>query len=274
VGLASRWMVATLFAFDEEGDRVFARVLLLSFSAGLSGVSVPTPNPAVPSAALPSSSAPLTQPRNPRADAALNTLSGFVVKQSHPEALRVALEAYYNFRSAQPEQVRKPYLYYIDYGLDNRTPRGYVFDMEKLRLIDGPFVVAHGRGSSTAKNGVPSRFSNRPGSATTSLGLYVAQETYAFSGKSGGRRYNSIGLRLKGVSGRFNSTARARGIVVHGAPYVTASGSGRSEGCPAMEQARARRLIPMIANGGLVFHFSPRDTEWLNQDPWLQSDAM
>lgn len=255
---------------------MFARVLLLSLGAGLSGVAITTPQPTVPSAPTPRSNlaAPVTLPaarRNPLADAALSTLSEFVVKQSHEDALRMALEAYFNFRSAHPEKVRKPYLYYIDYGLDNRTPRGYVFDMEKLKLVEGPFVVAHGRGSSTSKNGVPVRFSNRPGSATTSLGLYVAQETYSFSGKSGGRRYTSIGLRMAGVSGRFNSKARARGIVVHGAPYVTPSGSGRSEGCPAMEQSRARRLIPLIANGGLVFHFSPRDSEWLNGDPWLPS---
>jgi len=73
---------------------------------------------------------------------------------------------------------------------------------------------------------------------------------------------------MKGVSGRFNSTARERGVVVHGAPYVTPSGAGRSEGCPAMEQSRARRLIPMIANGGLVFLFSPNDGNWLANDPW------
>jgi hypothetical protein len=205
---------------------------------------------------------------SPSVDAALTTLSSHVARQSHPQALKLAIQAYYNFRSAHPEQVRKPYLYFVDYGLNNQTPRGYVFDMAQLKLIDGPFVVAHGRGSSKGKNGVPTRFSNTPGSYSTSLGLYVAEETYNFSGKSGGQRYTSIGLRLDGVSGRFNSTARDRGVVVHGAPYVTPSGSGRSEGCPAMEQARARRLIPMIANGGLVFLFSPQDSRWMQNDPW------
>ena len=110
-----------------------------------------------------------------------------------------------------------------------------------------------------------------PGSASTSLGLYIAGETYDFTGKSGGVRYSSIGLRMDGVSGRWNSNARARGVVVHGAPYVTASGSGRSEGCPAMEQFRARRLIPMIANGGMIFLFSPRDLTWMRQDPWASA---
>ena len=57
-------------------------------------------------------------------------------------------------------------------------------------------------------------------------------------------------------------------MVVHGAPYVTATRAGRSEGCPAVDPARARRLIPKIANGGLVFLFSPRDRGWMSSDPW------
>ncbi|MDQ3309496.1 MAG: murein L,D-transpeptidase catalytic domain family protein, partial [Gemmatimonadota bacterium] len=70
------------------------------------------------------------------------------------------------------------------------------------------------------------------------------------------------------VSGKYNSAARARGVVVHGAPYVTAALAGRSEGCPAVEQARARKLIPQIANGGMVFLFSPLDRTWMVEDRW------
>ncbi len=214
-----------------------------------------------------------TGPRMLRVEAALDALGRHVRRQSHPDALRLALQAYYNFRAAHPEQVRKPYLYFVDYGLDSRTPRGYVFDMQALRLIDGPFPVAHGRGSTRGREGVPTRFSNTKDSAASSLGLYLAQETYAFRGTSGGRRYQSVGLRLKGLSGRFNSAARARGIVVHGAPYVTPQQAGRSEGCPAMEESRAQRLLPRISNGGLVFLFSPRDATWMREDPWSRGKA-
>lgn len=203
---------------------------------------------------------------------ALTELSAHVVKQSDPDALRSAVTAYYAFKAAHPEQIKKPYLYYIDYGLSGRTPRGYVFDMEKLDLVEGPFTVAHGRGSG-AKNAIPMSFSNRPGSAATSLGLYVTQETYGFSGKAGGVRYSSIGLRMSGQSGRYNSNARSRGVVVHGAPYVTAAGTGRSEGCPAMEQSRARRLLPMLAHGSVVFQFSPNDASWLRNDPWVHPNS-
>jgi hypothetical protein len=203
---------------------------------------------------------------------ALDVLGKSVRRQSDPSALRMAFQAYYNYKAANPEKVKKPYLYYVDYGLGHTTPRGYVFDMETLKVVDGPFTVAHGRGSASPSDTKPVRFSNRQGSNATSLGLYLAQETYGFSGKAGGRRYTSVGLRLQGLSGRYNSAARARGVVAHGAPYVTATRAGRSEGCPAMEQGRARELLPKISRGGLVFLFSPLDKTWMRSDPWASRD--
>jgi hypothetical protein len=205
--------------------------------------------------------------RGAQVQGALAALSGQVREQSHPDALKLAFEAYYNFKAAHPEKVRKPYLYFVDYGLDSHTPRGYVFDMNALRVVDGPFTVAHGRGSGS-KDGVPTKFSNREGSATSSLGLFVGGESYAFTGHTGGKAYRSVGLRLDGVSGEFNDQARRRRVVVHGAPYVTASKAGRSEGCPAMEPARAKSLIPKISRGGMIFLFSPVDHEWMAEDPW------
>jgi hypothetical protein len=205
-------------------------------------------------------------------EAALRALASAVSRMSHPDALRSAFRAYFSHRAAHPDEVRKPYFYYVDMGLGNATPRGYVFDMDDLSVIDGPFTVAHGRGSSKARNGVPTSFSNRPGSYASSLGLYLAQETYTFSGTAGGKRYTSVGLRMRGESDEFNDAARARGIVAHGAPYVTAREAGRSEGCPAMEQDRARRLLPMLANGGVVFIYSPNDDRWLARDPWINAD--
>jgi hypothetical protein len=208
-----------------------------------------------------------------RTRAALTALRSRVRRQSDPDALRLAFRAYYNYKAAHPEDVRKPYLYYVDYGLDARTPRGYVFDMDELRVVDGPFNVAHGRGSAPDRAGVPRRFSNRRGSNATSLGLFLAQETYSFSGSNNGSRYRSIGLRLSGLSGAFNSTARQRGVVVHGAPYVTRLRAGRSEGCPALEQSRASWLLPRLANGSLVFLFSPLDRNWMRRDPWVGAEG-
>lgn len=199
---------------------------------------------------------------------ALEAFTGAVRPLSRPEALSSAFKSYFAFKAAHPTEVRKPFLYFVDYGQPATAPRGYVFDMESMRIVDGPFMVAHGRGSAPTATGIPTRFSNASGSNSTSLGLYVAKSTYDFRGKSAGRVYRSVGLRLEGVSDGFNDNALARGVVAHGAPYVTASKAGRSEGCPAIEPERAERLLPKLANGGMVFLFAP-DENWLARDPWV-----
>jgi hypothetical protein len=202
------------------------------------------------------------------AEVAVNALASLVRPLSHPNALQDAFKSYFAYKAEHPEDVKKPYLYFVDYGLASTEPRGYVFDMESLKIVDGPFTVAHGRGSSTTQYGVPTRFSNASNSHATSLGLYVAEATYGFSGHAAGRAYSALGMRLKGVSEGFNDNAFARRVVAHGAPYVTSSKAGRSEGCPAMEPDRAQRLLPKLANGGLVFLFAP-DESWMSKDPWV-----
>lgn len=207
-----------------------------------------------------------------RVDSAIAALAPAVRTQSHPRALEDAVRSYFAFRAAHPEAATKPYLYFVDYGLPSTTPRGYVFDMAARQVVEGPFTVAHGRGSSESQTGVPMRFSNAFGSAATSLGLYVAQELYPFRGHAGGQAYNSLGMRLEGVSEGYNDLARLRRVVAHGAPYVTDAKAGRSEGCPALEPSRAERLLPKLANGGLVFLFAP-DARWMAGDPWITERA-
>jgi hypothetical protein len=207
-----------------------------------------------------------------KSGAAVRAFTAAVRPLSHPKALETAFRSYFAYMAAHPNEVRKPLLYFVDYGLPSTEPRGYIFDMRALTILEGPFAVAHGRGSSQAQYGVPSRFSNAPGSAATSLGLYLAENTYDFHGHTGGRSYSSVGLRLKGVSENFNDNALARGVVAHGAPYVTAGRAGRSEGCPAMEQERARRVLPELAHGGMVFLFAPNQ-EWMADDPWVVASA-
>ncbi len=203
---------------------------------------------------------------------ALGAFQNVVRPLSHSRALSDAFNSYFAYKAAHPDQVRKPFLYFVDYGLPSSSPRGYVFDMNSLKIIDGPFMVAHGRGSAGTRDGIPTRFSNVPNSYATSLGLYLAQETYGFSGKAGGRRYKSIGLKLEGVSEGYNDNARARKVVAHGAPYVTNTRAGRSEGCPAIEQSRARELLPILANGAMVFLFAPNE-QWMESDPWVTASA-
>src|SRR5947209_5767348 len=193
-------------------------------------------------------------------DSALHAFSSAVRPLSHPKALELAFTSYFNYVNSHPSEVRKPYLYFVDYGLPSTEPRGYVFDMKSMSVVEGPFTVAHGRGSSPSRYGIPTRFSNGFGSAMTSLGLYVAQELYRFTGHTAGSTYSSVSLRLQGVTHGYNDNARSRGVVAHGAPYVSPTKAGRSEGCPAMEQSRAQRVLPELANGGMVYLFSPNSS--------------
>ena len=202
------------------------------------------------------------------ASRALTAFSSMIHSLSTPRALESAVKSYFAFKTAHPDAVKKPLLYFVDYGLPSTKPRGYVLDMNSLKIVEGPFTVAHGRGSSTSQYGTPTRFSNAFGSAATSLGLYVTKALYAFTGHSGGQSYSSIGLRLMGVSTGFNDNALARGVVAHGAPYVTSDKAGRSQGCPAMEPGRAKELLPKLADGAMVYLFAP-DQNWMSRDPWL-----
>lgn len=222
---------------------------------------------------------PATTPTTATADSAigvgptsraLTAFSSMVHSLSSPKALESAVKSYFAFKSAHPDEVKKPLLYFVDYGLPSTKPRGYVLDMNALKVVEGPFTVAHGRGSATSQYGTPTRFSNAFGSAATSLGLYVTKALYAFTGHSAGHTYSSIGLRLMGVSTGFNDNALARGVVAHGAPYVTSDKAGRSQGCPAMEPARAKELLPRLADGAMVYLFAP-DQNWMSRDPWLSA---
>src|SRR5205809_684356 len=80
----------------------------------------------------PASAAKTAEVGNPvaaKTKAALAALSALVRPLSHSQALEDAFRSYFAFKNAHPEQVRKPFLYFVDYGLSSTTPRGYVFNM-------------------------------------------------------------------------------------------------------------------------------------------------
>ena len=112
--------------------------------------------------------------RSPEVEAgtehAVAALASKVGQLSHPNALTDAFESYFAFKAAHANEVRKPYLYFVDYGLPSTTPRGYVFDMNALEIVDGPFMVAHGRGSAANAKGIPTRFSNAFGTRPLTIG--------------------------------------------------------------------------------------------------------
>lgn len=159
-----------------------------------------------------------------------------------------------------------PTLTLIDYSLPSASPRLWVFDLRSGQLLFKE-LVAHGRNSGDA---AATRFSDVSGSRQSSLGLFRTADVYV--------GHNGYSLRLDGLEPGFNSQARARAIVMHGAKYVdpavaSANGRvGRSWGCPALREAIARQVIDTVRGGGVIFSYYP-DPAWLATSKYLHCAA-
>jgi hypothetical protein len=155
-----------------------------------------------------------------------------------------------------------PTLTLIDYSLPSTDPRLWVFDMRTGRILFNE-LVAHGR--NTGDN-MATHFSDAMESRESSIGLFRTADTYV--------GHNGYSLRLDGLEPGFNSHARERAIVMHGAPYVNAEVAkahgrlGRSWGCPALREAVARQVIDTVRGGGVVFSYYP-DQTWLKTSKFL-----
>jgi len=178
------------------------------------------------------------------------------------QALDLALQGYKKLQNEGTVQNSR-YLTIVDLSQSSRNKRFYLLDMENMKLVVHTFV-AHGKNSGLdeAKN-----FSNRPNSEASSLGFYITKTTY--SGKHG------LSLKLSGLEEGFNNNAEARGIVVHGAPYVNASRvnsgyMGRSQGCPALPENEFASVIKLIKDGSVLFIYNP-DSNYLEHSSILNS---
>jgi len=70
-----------------------------------------------------------------------------------------------------------------------------------------------------------------------------------------GRLTNAPTLRIEGLS-RTNNAARRRGIVFHGATYISRGRVGRSHGCFATDPAVNAKIIRKIKNGTFVYAYA------------------
>lgn len=157
-------------------------------------------------------------------------------------------EALEKIKYHSPKSLKRPYLFLVDFTQHSRKERGYLIST-KTGAVVKTYHTAHGIGSDDGR-GNAVRFSNRDSSHMSSLGLYVAAETY--SGKHG------LSLRMDGKESS-NSNARSRAIVIHGADYMRntfvkkVGRSGRSHGCPAVDDRLSKDLISKLKGGGAVY---------------------
>jgi hypothetical protein len=148
-------------------------------------------------------------------------------------------------------KIKNETLTVIDFSLSSSVERLWVLDMVTNKVVFNT-VVAHGKNTGGE---FATKFSNTNNSNQSSLGFYITDTTYY--GKNG------LSLFLDGQEKGFNTNARKRYVVFHGAKYanshfVKQNGRlGRSLGCPAVPTAINSSIIKRIKNKSCLFIYHP-----------------
>lgn len=158
-----------------------------------------------------------------------------------------AITGFYNLKNSGQVAEDKSILTVVDFDLSSTRKRLWIIDLAKKKLLLNTWV-AHGQRSGGDQ---ATRFSNTNESFQSSIGFYLTAEIY--------RGQHGKSLRLDGMDEGFNSNARKRSIVVHGADYVSqgtinALGRlGRSQGCPAVPSYMADTVINTMEGKTVLF---------------------
>jgi hypothetical protein len=145
----------------------------------------------------------------------------------------------------------KQLLTIVDFNKSSTQKRLWIIDLAQQKLLFNT-LVAHGQGSG---GDMPDQFSNQPNSHQSSLGFYVTSEIYR--GKHG------LSMKLDGMDKGFNTNAKERAIVIHGAEYVSQQfvnqrgRLGRSHGCPALPVELTGEIIDNIKGKTTLFIAGP-----------------
>ncbi|MEJ8755425.1 murein L,D-transpeptidase catalytic domain family protein [Pontibacter sp. H259] len=181
-----------------------------------------------------------------------------------------AFVGFHNLKQRRMVSQSKSILTIVDFTKPSREKRMWVIDLNEKKLLFNT-LVAHGRNTG---NVIAEKFSNQPNSYMSSLGFYITDNTYY--GKHG------LSLKLDGLDKGFNTNARARAIVVHGAEYATKDfikqhgRLGRSLGCPALPTEVSKEVIDAIKNETVMYvHSNDKSytSKYLDIDQAVESFA-
>lgn len=165
-------------------------------------------------------------------------------------AFVLALKGYYLLK-AENKLGNTNVLTVIDFSKPANENRFYLIDVLNGKLLLKT-LVAHGRNTGEV---YATKFSNKPNSYQSSLGLFLTGETYTGA--------HGLSMRLDGTERSINDNARMRDIVVHAADYVSSSfvstygRLGRSLGCPALPAEYVSMVVEKIKNGSCFFAYYP-----------------
>jgi len=179
-----------------------------------------------------------------------------------------AFTGFLNLKIANKLPQNSSILTVVDLSKPSHEKRMWIVDVVAKSLLLNTWV-AHGQGSG---DDMATQFSNNNESHQSSLGFYLTDDIYF--GKHG------RSLRLDGMDEGFNSSARARDIVVHAAPYVSEQNIkvqgriGRSFGCPAVSPEVSDMVINTIKGKTVLFingNDSSYSSKYLNADDLLKT---
>lgn len=172
----------------------------------------------------------------------------------------------YNKLQAE-NRIKNELLTIVDFNLPSTEKRMWILDMNTKKVLYNTYV-AHGQGTG---GNLATKFSNISNSHQSSLGFYVTAETYY--GKNG------LSLFIDGMEKGFNSNARNRYVVIHGADYATKNfinnrgRLGRSYGCPAVPTKLSKEIINTIKGKSILFIYSENE-DYLNKSKYLNQPAV
>ncbi len=180
------------------------------------------------------------------------------------EVFKTALKGYFRLKG-QEKLENDSIITIVDFTKSSNDKRLFIIDLNNKQVLHKTYV-AHGMktGQEFAKT-----FSNEENSHQSSLGFYTTDITYH------GRRGYS--LKLDGQEGSFNTNARKRGVVVHGAEYVSEQfikeniRLGRSQGCPAVPLEENKKIIGHIKDKSCFFIYYP-DRKYLKYSRYINND--
>lgn len=183
------------------------------------------------------------------------------------KVFRFAMIGYYSLRQDGRLKNNNEIISIIDFTLPSTEKRFYTIDLVNKQYVFNT-LVSHGRNTGGNK---ATKFSNKPQSFQTSLGLCTTGKTYV-----GSKGYS---MRLHGEEAGVNDNVFKRAIVMHDAPYVSESWIkkygriGRSLGCPAIPKEIAKEVINTIKDGTVLFSYY-NDENYIKASKFLNIEAL